>query len=235
MIQTILNILYPRRCILCDGILDTPDSGVCTPCKSKLKYIKEPVCKKCGKPIDSEQTEYCFDCNKTKHIYDQGKGVWIYRGEMKESIYRFKYSNRREYAAFYARETARIYSRWIKSKGVEVIIPIPIHNKKKKQRGYNQAELYAKSLGEILDIPVDNAVLVRVINTIPQKELDNKQRRKNLKRAFKIQTDSVQWKKVLIVDDVYTTGSTMDAAAELLRKAGVERVYFLSITIGKGY
>lgn len=154
---------------------------------------------------------------------------------MKESIYRFKYSNRREYAEFYARETAKIYSGWVKSKGIEVIIPIPIHYKKKQQRGYNQAELYAKELGKILRIPVVDSVLERVINTTPQKELDDKQRRKNLKKAFKIKADSVQWKKVLVVDDVYTTGSTIDAAAVLLHNAGVERVYFLSITIGKGY
>lgn len=227
--------MYPRRCILCDGVLDTPDSGVCTLCKSKLKYCSEPVCKKCGKPIKDKQKEYCSDCEKKKHHYIQGKSVWIYKGDMKTSIYRFKYANRREYAEFYARESVRIYRKWIQSKAIDVIVPIPVHSKRMKKRGYNQAELYAKELGKLLDIPVDKDSLVRVIDTIPQKELDDKQRRKNLKKAFKIKPDSVQWKRVLIVDDVYTTGSTIDAAAALLGEYGVQEIYFLSITIGEGY
>lgn len=227
--------MYPRRCILCDGVLDTPNSGVCTLCESKLKYCKEPACKKCGKPLKNERQEYCTDCRKKKHSYDQGKSVWIYKGDMKNSIYRFKYGNRREYARFYAEESVRIYGRWIKSKGVEVIIPIPVHPKRKRKRGYNQAELYAKELGKLLELPVDGDSLVRVVNTTPQKELDDKERRNNLKKAFKIRKDSVKYRKVLVVDDVYTTGSTIDAAAELLRDAGADKIYFLSVTIGEGY
>lgn len=227
--------MYPRRCILCDGVLDTPDSGVCTLCESKLKYCKEPACKKCGKPLNNERQEYCTDCRKKKHSYDQGKSVWIYKGDMKNSIYRFKYGNRREYARFYAEESVRIYGGWIKSRGVEVIIPIPVHPKRKRKRGYNQAELYAKELGKLLELPVDGESLVRVVNTTPQKELDDKERRNNLKKAFKIKKDSVKYKKVLVVDDVYTTGSTIDAVAELLRDAGADKIYFLSVTIGEGY
>ncbi len=227
--------MYPRRCILCDGVLDTPDSGVCTLCESKLKYCKEPACKKCGKPLNNERQEYCTDCRKKKHSYDQGKSVWIYKGDMKNSIYRFKYGNRREYARFYAEESVRIYGGWIKSRGVEVIIPIPVHPKRKRKRGYNQAELYAKELGKLLELPVDGESLVRVVNTTPQKELDDKERRNNLKKAFKIKKDSVKYKKALVVDDVYTTGSTIDAAAELLRDAGADKIYFLSVTIGEGY
>lgn len=227
--------MYPRRCILCDGVLDTPDFGVCTLCESKLKYCKEPACKKCGKPLNNERQEYCTDCRKKKHSYDQGKSVWIYKGDMKNSIYRFKYGNRREYARFYAEESVRIYGGWIKSRGVEVIIPIPVHPKRKRKRGYNQAELYAKELGKLLELPVDGESLVRVVNTTPQKELDDKERRNNLKKAFKIKKDSVKYKKALVVDDVYTTGSTIDAAAELLRDAGADKIYFLSVTIGEGY
>lgn len=182
-----------------------------------------------------EQEEYCLDCRKKKHSYDQGKSVWVYKGDMKNSIYRFKYANRREYARFYAEESVRIYGGWIKSRGVEVIIPIPVHPKRKRKRGYNQAELYAKELGKLLELPVDGESLVRVVNTTPQKELDDKERRNNLKKAFKIRKDSVKYKKVLIVDDVYTTGSTIDAAAELLRDAGADKIYFLSVTIGEGY
>jgi ComF family protein len=200
-----------------------------------LIYVKEPVCKRCGQPIEHERKEYCYDCKSGKHTYAQGKSVWLYKGEMKESIYRFKDGGRREYAIFYARESARIYGKWIRNKGIEAILPIPVHKNKRKKRGYNQAELYARELGKILGIFVDTRSLVRTIDTMPQKELNDKERKNNLKKAFKIETDSVQWKKVLVVDDIYTTGSTADAAANVLKKSGAEEVYILSITIGKGY
>lgn len=232
---SILNILYPRRCILCDGVLDTPTSGVCTRCKKELIYIQEPSCKKCGQPIEDEQEEYCYDCTCNAHSFAQGKSVWLYKGKMKESMYRFKDGQRREYAQFYAKEAARKYSRWILQNRIQVIVPIPIHVKKKKRRGYNQAEIFAEELGRQLCIPVDTHLLIRDIDTIPQKKLTGKERKNNLKKALKIGADSVQWKRVLLVDDIYTTGSTVDAASEVLHQYGADSVYVLSITIGKGY
>ena len=235
ILNTILNILYPRRCILCDGVLDTPSSGVCISCRAKLNYIKEPVCKKCGQPIGDMREEYCYDCGKTRHFYDQGKSVWLYRGEMKQSMYRFKDGGRREYALFYAKESVRLYGSWIQKRNIEAIIPIPIHKNKKRKRGYNQAQVYAKELGRLLELPVDTKTLIRTADTIPQKKLSHRERKNNLKKAFKIGADSVQWKRVLIVDDIYTTGSTADAATEVLKEFGIEKVYVLSVTIGNGY
>lgn len=235
MIDTILNLLFPRRCILCDGVLDTPDSGVCPHCKPKLIYVKEPACKKCGKPIGDERGEYCYDCRgRSGHSYAQGKSVWVYKGEMKHSLYRFKDGGRREYAKFYAMESVRLYGRWIQERGVEAIVPIPIHKKKKKKRGYNQAQVFAEELGKLLDLPVDAGILERTEEREAQKELGRKERKNNLKKALKITGNSVQWKKIILVDDIYTTGSTVDAAAEMLKLAGIECIYVLSIAIGEG-
>lgn len=185
--------------------------------------------------MEEERREYCYDCGRVRHAYAQGKSVWSYRGEMKQSIYRFKDGGRKEYAVFYANESARLYGDWIKRKGVQAILPIPIHKNRKKKRGFNQAQVYALELGKLLKIPVDTETLIRTVDTIPQKKLDDRQRKNNLKKALKIGTDSVQWKKVLLVDDIYTTGSTVDAAASVLKEAGVEEIYVLSIAIGKGY
>ena len=154
---------------------------------------------------------------------------------MKQSIYRFKDGGRREYAEFYAKESARLYGDWIKRKDIQAIIPIPIHRHKRYKRGYNQAEVYAKELGKQCGLPVDSKTLIRVVDTLPQKTLSDRERKNNLKKALKIGVDGVQWKRVLVVDDIYTTGSTVDAAAAVLREAGVEKIYILSITIGNGY
>ena len=146
---------------------------------------------------------------------------------MKQSIYRFKDGGCREYAEFYAKESARLYGDWIKRKDIQ--------RNKSYKRGYNQAEVYAKELGKQCGLPVDSKTLIRVVDTLPQKTLSDRERKNNLKKALKIGVDGVQWKRVLVVDDIYTTGSTVDAAAAVLREAGVEIIYILSITIGNGY
>ena len=104
-----------------------------------------------------------------------------------------------------------------------------------KAMAEKQAEVYAKELGKQRGLPVDSKTLIRVVDTLPQKTLSDRERKNNLKKALKIGVDGVQWKRVLVVDDIYTTGSTVDAAAAVLREAGVEKIYILSITIGNGY
>ena len=150
-------------------------------------------------------------------------------------MYRFKYANKREYVTFYAEEAYHLHGAWIKAKGIEVILPVPMYRKKERKRGYNQAAVFARSLGKISGIPVDQTLLSRVRNTVPQKELNDKERRKNLEEAFVVSRRPVPYHSVLLVDDIYTTGSTVDAIAEILRAEGVDVICFLSISIGAGF
>ena len=112
---------------------------------------------RCGKPVLSERREYCDDCARAlEHhrqmreddSYRQGKALFAYKGSIKQTMYRFKYSNRREYAAYFAQTAVERYSDWILRCGIDVIIPVPMHRKKMRQRGYNQAECFAKALSE---------------------------------------------------------------------------------------
>ena len=237
--QTV-DLLFPRRCPLCDDVLPVfeisqESACVCPECKKKLKIVKEPVCKKCGKPLERERAEYCLDCVKKRHVFVQGKAVFEYCGDLQQSLYRFKYANRREYADFYAAEAAKRYEKWIKQHNIQVIVPIPLYKKKQKKRGYNQAEVFAKALGEKIGIPVCTDLLTREKNTIPQKELNETERKNNLKNAFKITKNIVQLSYILLVDDIYTTGSTIDAAATVLREAGCKYIYFICVSIGRGF
>lgn len=231
--KKVLDLLYPLRCPFCDRVTVT-NERICTECRKKLSRIKEPVCKKCGKPLDNVQREYCMDCQKSSHVFAQGKALWKYEKQVRESIYRFKYQNRREYAAAYAEELTKAYADWIRRRGIECIVPIPLHKKRRKIRGYNQAELLAKELGRNLGIPVSTNLLVRVKDTQPQKLLNVSERKNNMKKAFKTTENIVQLKYILLVDDIYTTGSTLDAAAFSLLEAGVKKVYACCISIGKG-
>jgi ComF family protein len=164
----------------------------------------------------------------------QGKAIYLYQGPIKETMYRFKYSNKREYAEFFAEEAVRIYGDWMKRKNIQAIVPVPMYMPKQRRRGYNQAETFAKALGRKMNIPVDATLVKRVKDTKPQKELNDLERKNNLKNAFQKTESIVQYSHILVVDDIYTTGSTAMAVAEQLRKTNTCQVYFLSICIGKG-
>ena len=150
-------------------------------------------------------------------------------------MHQLKYHQRQEYGHFYGRYAAACAGEQIRLWGVEVLIPVPLHPKRMEKRGYNQAEIIAREIGRILRIPVDTKTVIRKINTKPQKELNDKERRINLRNAFAVTLPKLPWKKILIIDDIYTTGSTVDGVSLALKAAGAEQVYFLTIAIGTGF
>lgn len=170
--------------------------------------------------------------NTNKSRITQAKALFLYRGAIKQTMYRFKYNNRREYARFFAQCAMQKYGDWIKKKEIQVIVPVPMYMSKQRKRGYNQAECFAKELSLLTGIPIDNKIIQRIKDTTPQKELSDKERKNNLKNAFQIVKSIVQYSHVLVVDDIYTTGSTAQAVAKELIKRGVRHVYFISICIG---
>ena len=113
-------------------------------------------------------------------------------------------------------------------------MPVPIHRSKKNSRGYNQAQVIAAGLGRLLQIPVDDRLIRRVRRTKPMKDLSAAERQNNLKKAFKICRNDVKLNTIIIVDDIYTTGSTIDAMSYELRRAGVKHIYYVALAIGRG-
>lgn len=188
---------------------------------------------KCGKELEDEETEYCSDCMRHRHLFDSGRAVFAYKS-MSDSIYRFKYKGRQEYAAYYAECMAGRLGEWIVRRKPDALVPVPIHASKRHLRGYNQAELLAKGLGRILHIPVETNLIKRMRKTSPMKDLSVSERQNNLKRAFKICRNDVKLNTIIIIDDIYTTGSTIDALSYELRSAGVGHIYFVTLAIGKG-
>lgn len=227
----LLSLLYPHTCPFCGAL--TKES-VCSECAVRIRPVAEPRCKKCGKPVNSERQEYCYDCTSTRHSYDRGFGLWLHQGQVKKSIYHFKYDNHRIYSQFYAEQLAENYGTVIRQWNIDLIIPIPLYKKRRRQRGYNQAELVAKKLGQMLSVPVDSKSLKRIRNTAPQKKMEMKKRKSNLLHAFAVKKEFIPVSNVLLIDDIYTTGNTVSSAASALKLAGVQKVYFLTISIGQG-
>lgn len=234
--EQILSLLYPDICPFCGRILKRGrKEQICPVCQFKLPYIYEPRCKKCGKPVSKDQQEYCWDCEHHRHYYERGLAVWEHQPIVARSLYQFKYHNRRIYSRFFAKEMVRSYKSIIHNWNIDLIVPIPISKKRKRQRGYNQAELIARDLGILMGIPVESCGLVRIKDTVAQKKLDVQERKRNLFRAFAWRREKKLRGNVLLIDDIYTTGNTIDAAAKILKEAGAIKVYFLTVSIGEGY
>lgn len=234
MRKGLIKLLYPDVCPVCSEVM-TDEAGICTECKRKLRYIHNPRCLKCGKQITDDEKQYCQDCRTHNHVFRQGIAVWGYTDGIKQAIYRFKYQNCRCFAEIFANEIADMYSEYIKKWGAQAIIPVPLHADRLAQRGFNQAKLVADALAKLTGIPSDDTVLVRNKSTLPQKELDDKERFKNIENAFIITENVVKYKKVIILDDIYTTGATMDACARVLHEGGVRDVYSVVLCIGRGF
>ncbi len=231
LIDVVGSLLYPPRCPVCDGVVNIVEQGICGECFKKIHYVKPPRCMKCGKPIDNKAIEYCEDCGQNTHYFKEGRALYQYR-EVAGAIYRFKYGGRREYAKVFGEEMAYYLGDYIKGLEPDALIPVPLHITRERQRGYNQAKLLAKVLGEHLNIPVETEILRRVKKTKPLKLMNPEERINNLKKAFILVENGVKLSTIVIIDDIYTTGSTMDAIAEVFIEHGVENIYFVALAIG---
>ena len=228
----ILTLLFPARCTICDRVLSYGKEGICEDCEERLEYLTQPLCGKCGKKIGTEE-EFCYDCSRKTHWFTRGVAVFPY-SYVRSSLYRFKYAGRAEFARFYARQMDLYLGQQRIRWRPQALVPVPLHKKKRRLRGYNQAELVAKELSKLWGIPVMDNLVVRVKNTRPMKEIDGTKRQNNLKKAFKLGKNDVKLNTIIIIDDIYTTGSTVDAVAKVCREAGIETIYVLCISIGHG-
>lgn len=178
--------------------------------------------------------EFCPDCEERKSHYEQGRSLWLHASPVSDAVYRMKYHNKRCYAEIFGKELAETFREQIARWGIQEIIPIPLHRSRRRKRGYNQAELLADQLSLETRIPVRKDVLFRIRKTQPLKQMDGKERRRNLMGAFAVAKTWKPCENVLLIDDIYTTGSTIEHAAGILKKAGAENVYFLTLSIGQG-
>lgn len=233
ILETFLDILYPRRCPVCHEIVKKRGELICPSCRREVQPLREPLCKKCGKPIRDPAAEYCRDCREREHLYTRGLAVLPYTGKIKQSIYQMKFHNKREYIDFYGPYMAEILGERILSWEAQALVPVPLHPSKMRKRGFNQAELLAKKVGERLEIPIRTDIVQRTRATRPQKELTWRERQNNMKGAFKISRYDVKLKKIILVDDIYTTGSTIDEIAGKLLEQGAEEIFFITLCIGR--
>lgn len=227
LLQAVASLFYPPTCEGC-GVNVGARQYLCDECKRRAPRIVAPFCEKCSEPFEGAITGAfaCGNCANQKLHFEAAVAGYRARGVVRRLIHEFKYHDR-----FYLRH---IIGEWLAATlddprmnpgNFDVIVPVPLHPAKKRQRGFNQAAVLARILSDQTDLPMAKA-LERVRYTETQTAFDRVERMRNLRRAFRLRAGmDVQGLRVLLVDDVLTTGSTLSECARVLKKAGASCVY----------
>lgn len=233
LVRETLLLVFPPMCAGCSRVLDSEESPLfCPDCFSALDLISEPYCPLCGIPFVAEITtsHLCGDCLGGVYTFDRARAKGSYQGLIREVIHRFKYGGQ----TFLMRPLARMLIGPAKELSrlhrIDTIVPVPLHYKRLRQRGFNQASLLARGLGSLLQIPVDYSSLKRTRWTEPQTGLSRNQRAANVKGAFALKSKAkIRGKGVLLLDDVLTTGETVNQCVRVLKDGGVREVVVLTV------
>ena len=214
------------------------EDGVCNDCLRKVPVITGNRCVICSKHI-AESEVYCRDCINKAHTYESGYAMWSYNDISRKIVADIKYSGCKDGVNYIADELAYHAGILCKVWNVNTVIPVPLHKKKMRRRGFNQAAVIAKAFADKLGFLYMDDVLVRIRNTKPQKRFDDIGRVNNLKDAFEVNQKRLkEYGRIdglILVDDIYTSGSTIDECATVLKAAGIRKVYFICLCIGDGY
>lgn len=237
LFEGLLELIYPSNiyCISCGNIIDdTRPYSLCDSCVRTLHWNNQRSCSKCGKILREDyQPSLCTDCLILKHSFEKGFACIEYGNAERDLIHNFKYKDK----AYLGRKLSEMmYDRIdVEDLELDLLIPVPMHKKKQNKRGYNQSEILAKGLSKAMKIPCHNNLLIREQNTEPMSSLDAEARRENVKNAFTVPArwvTMVQGKNILLVDDIFTTGSTADACSGVLLKNGANKVYIFCLAAG---
>ncbi len=228
----IADILFPAICPVCG---DIPPAGllICPECAKKLPWIRGRRCAKCGKELEGTGP-FCSDCRVTPHSFRQGASIFRYDDVIRKALSKLKYKGCREFGEVLGELISGPAGLLIAGWNPDAVVPVPVHPSKLKSRGYNQAEVLWKCTASGCGIPMLPGLLERRRKTEALKRLTREERREEVGRAFHVPSGAKVPKKVLVADDIYTTGATADACASALLRAGASEVFFIAAASGGG-
>lgn len=231
-----LGFIYPNVCQLCQKQRAISTEGfVCSQCWETVRFIKPPFCKRCGLPFQgSLTTEFeCANCGEMKLHFRSARSAVIAKGTVLDVIHRYKYKRAMWFEPFLADLLIREALPELEKEKWDCIVPVPLHPAKKHQREFNQAERLATFLSAAAGIPMDTTLLKRVSATATQTKLSREKRAENMKNAFVMRDHrKLDGERVLLFDDVFTTGATTNACARALMTAGAGEVGVWTVARG---
>ena len=227
------DIIFPSRCVVCGIVLGNNERiRICSECLSRISFVKAPVCSCCGLPfVNYEGTDHlCGKCISSKQYFSVARSVGEFEEPLLDVIHQFKYKGKIAVGETLGRLMAEFEYDSFSIEGYSLILPVPLHQRRLKERGFNQSVILAREIAMRCPIRLDFRTLKRTIHTKPQTGLGKKQRSMNVKGAFEV-TDRgrIDGERVVLIDDVYTTGSTIRECARVLIKNGVEEVAVLTL------
>jgi ComF family protein len=235
----LVDWLYPPRCRACAETFYGRDTEYfCAPCWGKIQLVARPMCSLCGRPFpDASGGDHaCGVCLARPPQFAQARAWACYPREeadahpLRQAVQKFKYGRKVSLGKPLGRLMAQGCREFLRDCEADVILPVPLHPKRLRWRGFNQALLLARQVGRAYGIPVDPFALRRIKQTPPQTQLNEEERRRNVRGAFALAPDrSIEEKKVLLVDDVYTSGATVNECSRTLRRAGASDVFVVTL------
>jgi ComF family protein len=233
VLQGLSDIIFPARCLTCDIILEHhEDPPFCVTCFSKMHFIKSLLCPRCGIPFAGANggSHLCGDCLVSKSAYSAARAVGHYESTLLEAIHRFKYNGRISVGEILGKLMAEFAYPDVNVGDYSLIMPVPLHSKRLRERGFNQSVILAREISKRLHISLDFMTLRRHVYTEPQISLGKKEREANVHGAFSV-TDpaKVKGQRIILVDDVYTSGSTVKECAQVLTKNKADKVAVLTL------
>lgn len=233
LLNDVSNIIFPPQCLFCADIINPQGSQVfCSLCRKKIRFITDSFCPVCGAPfLDSPAgIHICGNCLENKPYYNRARAVACFETVIMDAIHKFKYGH-----SISTGNALGIFMAGFSFPDIDfsehpLLIPVPLHIKRLRERGFNQSLLLARELGKKHKLPVNFSLLKRCKFTLTQTGLNKAAREKNIKGAFVVaDRKKVAGNKFILIDDVYTTGSTVNECAKVLLKAGAQEVTVLTL------
>ncbi|MDO4301162.1 MAG: ComF family protein [Clostridia bacterium] len=228
IIDDILSIVYPNHCISCGEVLNAgKDKWLCNNCRCDFEITEHKRCKTCGRIIYHDGK--CRICNSERIYFDKGYSVLVYKDSVRNGIMNFKYKGLYRYGKYFGNIMVNYAVQNI-NMSFDYVTAVPLHSKRFKDRGYNQSKILAKAVAESMNIKYMD-LLIRNKNTKAQNSLNRKERKENIRDAFSLRKGmSVENKNILIIDDIYTTGATINECSRVLKKNKAAVVEFFSLS-----
>jgi ComF family protein len=231
-----MSLIYPAVCQVCGNDRATVEEGyVCSRCRSAVRFIEPPFCSRCGLPYEGDLTTpfECSNCREMKLYFRSARSAVAAGGIILDVIHRYKYQRALWFEPFLTEVLIREAGPVLREESWDCIVPVPLHPTKKREREFNQAARIAARLSEVTEIPVNEKLLRRVVLTRTQTLLTREERAANVRRAFDMRAgQKLNQTRIILVDDVFTTGATTNACARVLQEAGAGEVCVWTVARG---
>ncbi|MDD5542734.1 MAG: ComF family protein [Acidobacteriia bacterium] len=232
--DSLASLLFPSYCELCHHLIRrATGSTLCDSCWNQIQPWMGTVCARCGEPLISPQVPADWECGRCRRadtLFDFCRSFGIYDGTLRESIHLFKYGHRTRLGKRFSDLLMVLWNRWPQLADADLVLPMPLHRRRKRERGFNQSEILAQGFARQVGKPYEPRLFIRTLPTPSQTGLSRRQRRLNVAGAFEVRHPArLEGKVCLLIDDVLTTGATLNEASTVLKRGGAQKVLVLTL------